>query len=105
LPTFPVLPQQQILVEAAQRTGNGTFTTDSLTSTSVTVQVGCVGSATASISVRIYQGSSTPIFQISRQPCDGDTQKVTFTAEGLSSMTVKAQVPSGSRYSLMMVQG
>jgi len=105
LPAFPVLPQQQVLIEAAQRTGASTFTTKSLKSTSITLQAGCVGPATAAMSVQVYQGGATPIYEISKQPCGGGIQKIDFTAEGIKSMTVKAQVSSGGQYSLLMTQG
>ncbi|QMU76919.1 hypothetical protein GXW83_15500 [Streptacidiphilus sp. PB12-B1b] len=105
LPAFPAVSQQNVLAEAAQNTGHSIFTTKALSSSSITVRIGCIGAGTAAVSLQVFQGSTAPIYQINKQPCDGSIQKAVFTADHLTPMTVTAQAPPGNRYALLVTQG
>jgi hypothetical protein len=105
LPAFPTVPQQNLLVSASNQSGQKSYTTPTLTSRALTIQLACVGGGNLAVSVQVFQGAAKPIYQISRQPCEGSIQKITLTADSTAPLKMDVSSPSGAVYSLMVTQG
>ncbi|MBF9068870.1 hypothetical protein [Streptacidiphilus fuscans] len=106
MPAFPTVPQQNLLASASNQAGQKSYTTLTLASRSITIQLGCIGGGgKLAVSAQIYQGSAKPIYQINRQPCEGSVQKVSLTADSTAPLKIDVSSQPGSVFSLLATQG
>lgn len=104
LPPFPSIAAQDLLVKASAVVGHAAYTSRPLTARGFVVELGCVGPAQSATQVQIYQNGPKPIFQIQRQPCDTDIQKINIIADTLTALRVDVTGQTGTKTSLLITQ-